>query len=63
MALSIFGEVALGALHKRWGKYFENRPQLDELTPEQIAKAGEIIALQEERRQEAMKMYRNNVRV
>jgi hypothetical protein len=53
-------EISLDALDKRWRKYFEDLPQLEELSPDQLSKAREIMVLQEKRRQEAMNMPPNN---
>ena len=47
-------EVCLNAIAKRWTQYFKALPELDEMSPEQVSLAQEILSLQERRRVEAI---------
>ena len=42
------------AIAKRWTQYFKAIPELDEMAPEQVSRAQEILSLQERRRLEAI---------
>jgi hypothetical protein len=43
-------EVSLKAISVRWKAYFDRMPELHEMTPEQLAKGKEILAMDESRR-------------
>ncbi len=47
-------EISLRALEARWVPWFQQLPELDEMTPEQLEKATEIGQIQEARRQAAL---------
>jgi hypothetical protein len=51
-------EVSLEAISNRWTHWFDNLPELDELTPEQLLNARKILAIQEVNRQDAMLAFR-----
>jgi hypothetical protein len=46
-------ELSLNAIAHRWEKWFENLPQLDEMSDEQVAKGREILKIDEDRRLKA----------
>lgn len=47
-------EVSLEAISKRWTPWFDNLPELDEMTPNELLDSREILAVQEIERQKAM---------
>lgn len=46
-------EVSLRAIEHRWGQHFANPPPLEDMLPEQLEAAREILAQEEQRRQVA----------
>jgi hypothetical protein len=51
-------EVSLEAISNRWTQWFDNLPEVDEMTSEQLLKARKILAIQEVQRQDAMLAFR-----
>jgi hypothetical protein len=47
-------EVSLRAIEHRWAQHFANVPPLEDMTPEQLERAREVIAIEEQRRQVAV---------
>jgi hypothetical protein len=47
-------EISLRGIEHRWATWFEQLPQLDEMTPEQLQGGKEILQIQETRRQAAL---------
>lgn len=47
-------EVSLRAIEARWGPHFANMPALEDIPPEQLEAAREIMAKEEQRRQAAV---------
>jgi hypothetical protein len=48
-------EISLNAIAKRWSEHFESLPELDQLPPEQIERARELLQSDEQRRQRALR--------
>ena len=48
-------EISLNAIANRWSRWFDQLPQLEEMNPEQLAKAKEVMAIDENRRLEAVR--------
>ncbi len=46
-------ELSLNALGRRWSKWFDSLPQLDEMPEEQVARGKELLKIDEDRRLEA----------
>jgi len=48
-------ELSLNAIASRWTKYFDQIPQLEEMSPEQVNRGKEIMKMDEERRLKAVR--------
>lgn len=48
-------EISLNAIASRWTKHFDQIPQLEDMPPEQVARANEILRIDEERRLRAVR--------
>lgn len=48
-------EISLNALATRWTRFFEEIPELEDMSEEQRAKGKELMELDEGRRQEALR--------
>lgn len=51
-------EISLRAIEKRWSRYYENIPEVDQMSDQQIARAREILNVEEERRLKAVRGIR-----
>jgi hypothetical protein len=47
-------EISLKAIEHRWTKWFEQLPELEEMSPEQVERGREILQIEEERRLKAV---------